>query len=131
MADKGLDLSGVWRCAYWFPSNDWIGDDVSEYRMKAYPKGDTIVFESEPNDEGSYMLVRLKIEDGIATGSWHETTSPTGSFKGAMYSGYGQLIVNIETNSMEGKWAGAGYDRKLKMMRIYDGIWTMNREREA
>lgn len=128
---KQLDLTGIWRCAYWFPSNNWTGDDESSYDMKAHVQGDDVVFESLPNEEGSYMLVRLKLEsDNVVTGSWHETTSPTGEFKGAMYSGYGQLIADPETNTMEGKWAGAGFDRKLKTMRIYNGIWTIARERD-
>jgi hypothetical protein len=93
--------------------------------MKSYQDGDTLVLESVPNDEGSYMLVRLIIVDDVAVGNWHETTSPTGEFKGAIYSGSGQLTVDPKTHFMEGKWAGAGYDHKLKKMRIYSGNWEI------
>lgn len=120
------ELAGrEWRCTYWFPSNKIVGDEPSEYRMRSYTDGNVLVLQSLPNAEQSYMLVRLTIENNIATGSWHETTSPTGEFKGALYSGTGQLIVNPETFYMEGKWAGAGYDRKLKKMRIYNGNWEI------
>ena len=73
------------------------------------------------------MLVRLVLDEaaGLATGNWHETTSPNGEFKGALYSGAGQLVVNPKTYSMEGKWAGAGYSRKLSRMQIYSGNWEI------
>lgn len=126
-----LPLDASWRCSYWFPSNKFVGEEESRYRMQAKADGDDTVFESLPNDEKSYMFVRLHIEDGIATGTWHETTSPTGEFKGAQYSGAGQLVVDAETGGMEGQWAGAGYDHKLKEMRVYSGRWEIVPEQRA
>jgi hypothetical protein len=119
------DLLGMWRCTYWYPSNTVVSDEPSEYDMKSYKDGDNLVLESVPNEEKSYMLVRLKITDDLATGNWHETTSPTGEFKGAQYSGTGQLTISPETHYMEGKWVGAGYDHKLKKIRIYSGNWEI------
>ncbi len=119
------DFSGRWHCTYWFPSNTFVGDEPSEYDMVAHQDGATLVLESEPNDSNAYMFIRLTIEEGVATGTWHETTSPTGEFKGAQYSGSGQLIIDPKTHFMEGKWAGAGYDHRLKKMRIYTGSWEI------
>jgi hypothetical protein len=111
---------------YWFPSNDSDGEEPSEYDMKAYWKGEnTLILESIPNTEGSYMLIRLKIEADVATGNWYESTSPGGVYKGAQYSGAGQLMVDPETYRMDGMWAGAGYDHKLDKMRIYTGRWEI------
>jgi len=128
---KVSDFSGLWRCVYWFPSNRFVGEEPSEYQMESHQDGDTLVMESVPNEEGSYMLVRLKLDGEIATGNWHETTSPTGEFKGATYSGAGQLTIDPKTHYMEGKWAGAGYDHKLKKMRIYSGNWEISPVRES
>jgi len=122
---QAMETSKLWRCAYWYPSNKRVGEDVSEYRMKSYEDDDTLVLESLPTEDGSYMLVRLTIEDDIAIGTWHETTSPTGDFKGAQYSGSGQLLVDPKTYYMEGKWAGAGFDHKLQKMRVYNGNWVI------
>jgi hypothetical protein len=120
------DFSGLWRCVYWYPSNTHGGDDPSEYTMQAYRHGNHLILESLPNEEKSYMLVRLKIaDDDIVTGNWHETTSPTGEFKGAHYSGAGQLIMDPETHQMKGKWAGAGIDRATSEMEIYSGNWEI------
>jgi len=125
MAVKRQDLPQRWHSVYWFPSNKFVGEEPSEYDLKSYWDGDMLVLESVPNEGHSYMLIRLKIEDDVAIGNWYETTSPAGEFKSAQYSGSGQLIVNPETYSMEGKWAGAGYDHKLKQMRVYTGNWEI------
>lgn len=120
------DFPTRWRCVYWFPSNKFVGDQSSEYTMESHWDGDTLVLESLPNEEDAHMVVRLLLDGEIAAGDWHETTSPTGEFKGAKYSGAGQLVVSAETHFMEGKWAGAGYDRKLKKTRIYCGNWEIS-----
>lgn len=130
MAKDSNDFSGTWHATYWYPSNEHVGDDPSEYDMKAHVSGKTVVLQSLPNEEKSYMLVHLTIDDGVATGTWHETTSPTGAFKGARYSGAGQLVVH-ENGNMEGKWAGAGYDHKLGEMRVYSGNWEIVRRSDA
>ncbi|HSX42643.1 MAG TPA: hypothetical protein VLF59_00985 [Candidatus Saccharimonadales bacterium] len=119
------DFPTFWRSTYWFPSNKVVSDEPSTYNMKSYLKGDELVLESLPNEEGSYMLIRLKVDNGVAVGDWHETTSPTGEFEGAQYSGSGQLVISPDTYYMEGMWVGAGYDRKLKQMRIYSGNWQI------
>ncbi len=119
------DYKGAWKCTHWYPSNDRGADDFDEHEMKSYWDGDTLVLESVPDDSKSYFFVRLTIDDDIATGSWHETATEQSEYKGANYSGYGQLTVDPKTLLMEGKWAGAGLDRKLSKMRIYTGSWEI------
>jgi hypothetical protein len=130
MMVKTNDTTELWRCVYWFPSNKYAGDEPSEYTMKGRRVGNTLVLESMPNDINAYMFVRLTIDGEVATGNWHETTSPDGEFKGALYSGAGQLVVNPNTQLMEGKWAGAGYDHDLRKMRVYTGAWQISPIRE-
>lgn len=125
MAADLNSFSGLWRCVYWYPSNTHDGDDPSEYTMQAYRHADNLILESLPNEEKSYMLVRLKLAGDVATGNWHETTSPTGEFKGALYSGAGQLLIDPETYAMEGQWAGAGFDHEHNKMEIYSGRWEI------
>lgn len=125
MAEKRSSLPEKWRSVYWFPSNKFVGDEPSEYEMVGVLNDGTLILESLPNDEHSYMLIRLKLDNNIAIGNWYETTSPTGEFASAQYNGSGQLIVDPETYTMEGKWAGAGYDHKLKQMRVYIGNWEI------
>lgn len=124
------DLSGTWYCWHWYPSKDDTGEDMTKNRMRAHRKGRDLVLESEPNDEGSYMFVRLSIDDTLATGTWHETASPTGDFQSATYSGAGQLLISEDGQEMEGQWAGIGYDHKAHKSRIYTGRWKLARQDE-
>jgi hypothetical protein len=127
-AQQDDTFSGTWNCWHWYPSKDDAGEDTTKNRMKAYQKGRDVVFESEPNEEGSYMFVRLSIDGDVATGTWYETSSADGTFEGAMYSGAGQLIVDADKKHMEGLWAGMGYDHAADKKRIYTGRWKLSRE---
>jgi hypothetical protein len=120
-------FSGTWFAKVTYPSKDDNGEDITNNRMEAQKIGNEIVFTSEPNDEGSHMVIRLSLDGDIATGTWHETTSPTGQFAGTMYSGAGQLLVTENGNRMEGQWAGAGIDRTQQKPNIYTGTWKLSR----
>lgn len=117
-----------WKLTYWYPSNNHSGEDTSEYVMLRHEAGKAWVFESEPNNERSYMFARV-LDDGdsLYAGTWYETTSPTGEFKGAQYSGAGQLLLNEAGDKLEGMWAGAGYDHDKKEMKVYSGKWVIER----
>lgn len=125
MAQKD-DFPTKWSFTHWYPSNNFVGDESCTHEMRGHEDGDDLVLESIPDKTKSYMFVRLHIgPDNVATGSWHEATIKESDYKGANYSGSGQLIMNPETYYMEGKWAGAGYDHKLETMRIYTGNWEI------
>lgn len=124
---KQSDLSGLWHFCYWYPSNNHEGDDPSEYEMRAIQKGKDVVLESLPNDIDAYMLVRLHLDDDVATGTWHETTSPHGEFKGMSYSGAGQLLLDAQKKRLEGNWAGIGLDRATGKAKMYTGRWEITR----
>jgi hypothetical protein len=125
MTIQDATLSGTWRCTHWYPSKDDASEDITENEMHAHKDGDDLVFESMPNAEGSYMFVRLTVRGDIATGSWHETTSPEGDFQSANYSGAGELLIDQEGKHMEGQWAGAGFDHAQNKQRIYTGKWQL------
>lgn len=122
------DFSGTWHFCYWYPSNNHDGEDPSEYDMRAVQKGKDLILESLPNDIDAYMLVRLRLDDGVATGTWHETTSPRGEFKGMSYSGAGQLLVDADAKQLQGNWAGIGIDRGSGRAKMYTGRWEMTRD---
>lgn len=126
---KGLmlkeDMPKRWKLTHWYPSSQDDREESDEHEVQAYWNGDTVVMESLPKADGSYVLTRLLIQNGVAAGSWHETASLLGENKGAQYSGAGQLTIDPETYRMEGLWAGAGYDHTLKKIRIYTGRWEI------
>jgi hypothetical protein len=118
-------FSGIWSCSYMYPSQKHAGEDVSEHYVNVYNKGQTLVFESIPNIEESYLLVRLTINGELATGIWQETTSPTGAYKGAVYEGAVQLIIDKGKKRMDG--VGVGPTLKDGKTTIYPSKWEMRR----
>ena len=126
--DKLAEFLGSWKCRVWYPSKDDDGEEVTENRMVANADGQEIVLTSEPNEEGSYMVIRLEaIDDNVITARWHETTSPTGKYAGAMYSGAGQFLADDDKRHLEGLHVGVGFDHKLNKLRIYPGRWELDR----
>ena len=100
---------------------------VTKNRMTAHQMGHELILESTEDDSDSYMLIRLTIDESLATGVWHETVTRSGETKGKMYSGAGQLIISDDRNRIEGEWAGLGFDHKLNKSRIYTGHWELAR----
>ena len=128
MADQEFKtFSGSWFVKVTYPNSDDSGIDTTLNRMEAQKIGKEIVFTSEPNSEGSHMVIRLAVDDNIATGTWHETTSPSGPYAGAMYSGAGQLLVSEDGSEMDGQWAGAGIDHTQNKPNVYVGTWKLSR----
>lgn len=121
------DFSGVWHSCYWYPSNDHDGEDTSEYEVNVHQEGNQLVLQSQPTESGAYILIRLTVDDGLATGTWHETTAPQGSFEGMIYSGAMQLLVSEDGNKMTGKWVGVGRDHQKDAADIYTGRWELTR----
>lgn len=119
------DMPKKWKLTHWYPSNNHDGEDSDEHEMTSYWHEATLVLESLPQDNGSYLLARLHLQDNVATGNWYENASVEGEYKGAQYSGAGQLIVDPKTHRMEGLWAGAGYNHELEKMQIYTGRWEV------
>jgi len=127
-------FTGEWRCRYWHPSNTHNGNDVSEYQLKASQQDNRLTMTSLPTDDGSYMTVKLTIEDGLATGAWQESTAPLGEFKGIVYSGATQLIISADGQRMDGKWVGIGREELedgTYEPQIYTGKWELVHEPHA
>ena len=123
-------LSGIWQCKHWYPTKDDSAQETSTHTMRAHQHGNTLVLQSLPDGEDSYLLVHLTIDGNVAMGSWHETSREDGEFEGAEYSGAGQLILNEGRNKMEGMWSGAGFDHKLNRLRVYTDKWEIARTSE-
>jgi hypothetical protein len=123
-------FAGIWFAQVSYPAMDDRSEETTKNRMVAHQQGNEVVFTSVQNQEGSYMVIRMSIADNTATGTWHETTSPTGKFGGAMYSGAGQLVIDDDAQCIQGQWAGMGLDRTENKPRVYTGRWKLTRGEE-
>ena len=122
------NFDGIWHSTYWFPSNKHSGEETSEYDVTVSRDGEQLVLQSQPTENGAYILIRLSIDDDVATGTWHETTAPEGDFKGMVYSGAMQLLISKDGQTMEGKWVGIGRDYERNRPDIYTGRWLLEKK---
>lgn len=123
------DNEETWLLTHWYPSKDDKREEKSEHKVRAHRAGRSLVFEGVPSEDGSYMFARVveNENEGVYSGTWYESSDPHGPFGGAQYSGAGQLMMNKSGDKLSGMWAGAGYDREAKEMRIYSGKWELKK----
>jgi hypothetical protein len=124
-SQKQSEYAGIWHSAYWYPSNRNKGEDISEHYAEAHQRGNKLTIQSLRTQDGSYMIINLTLDGDLATGTWQEHTSPTGEFKGAIYSGAMQLLISEDKNRMEGRWVGVGQEKGKRY--IYGGRWELVR----
>ena len=118
MAEK--EFSGIWRSHYRYPSSSRNADFVDEHLVRVHQYDKQLIIESIPEQtKKSYLMVHLTLQKGIATGTWQEETEPNGYYKGAVYYGAIQLIIDPDKKHMHGKWLGFG-----KEMEVEVGPWT-------
>lgn len=120
MTAEGHDnkLRGIWRSVYRYPSSGRGKEFTSEHLVQMYRKGQNLILESLPDNNESYLLLRLSLEDNIATGTWEDSTDPNGYYKGATYHGAVQLVIDADQKHMKGKWVGVG-----KNLEVNTGPW--------
>lgn len=121
------DFSGLWTVRHVYPGYLDNKEESTEFMVKATHKGADVVFESTSKEKDDYMLVRLKIDGILATGTWQEKTPSHGRYEGMEYSGAGQLLISDDGKSMQGMWAGIGLDRNNNKPKIYTGEWELKK----
>jgi hypothetical protein len=115
MATDDYDFSGVWRSEYTYTSDRrGPGEYTSAHNMMAQRRGNKIVFQSLPESDGSFMLVRLRLDGRIASGGWEETSSATGPFKGTRFYGALMLVLDEDGKAFRGMWLGVGKKMYVK-----------------
>lgn len=121
MAQHNL-FSGIWRSHYTYTSSSQAGELENEHFVQAFQRGNKLVLESVPGAK-SYLVLRLSIDDNenVATGIWQESTEQDGRYKGAVYHGAIQLIINDDKKQLAGKWLGYGKEREVNV-----GPWQLS-----
>lgn len=113
-------FSGVWKSSYKFYDKARDTSFWSQHLLRARRRGDTLVFESIPEANESYMLVRLHLDHNLATGSWREETSKEGYYEGLTYIGATQFVISEDATHLVGKYIVYGRYKTLN-----DGPWEL------
>lgn len=116
------NLSGLWRSHYRYPSSSRDGEFEYEHKVRMHQEGSRLVAESVPDDSKSYVVIKLSLQDNVATGTWQEQTEQDGHYKGAIYYGAINLLLDEDTNHLSGKWVGFGKDGEVNT-----GPWELER----
>lgn len=122
VAGSGSDrLTGIWHSRYVYQSSGRGGDFEGEHYVVFRRQAGRLVGQSLPHSMDSRLRLDLSVDGSIATGTWSERTSPTGYYKGTVYHGTIQLLIDPMCRNMSGKWLGFG-----KNFRVNDGEWELN-----
>ena len=119
--DNDYDFSGVWRSVFIYESDRrGPGKYVSNHDLMAQRRGNKIVFQSLPEENGSFMLIRLRLDGRIASGGWEESSATDGPFDGARFYGAAQFVLDEDGKAFRGMWLGVG-----KHMYVKAGKWEV------
>lgn len=119
-------LSGIWRSRYVYPSTSRGGDFTGDHFVVFRQRQNRLVGESLPHSTGSQIRLDLVLEPPVATGSWRESTSPAGYYKGTTYHGTLQMVIDPSGHSMRGMWLGFSRDFKIN-----SGRWDLTLENNS
>ncbi|TDP96591.1 hypothetical protein [Labedaea rhizosphaerae] len=82
--------------------------------------GSRLLAESVPADNGSVLALDLTVNGTVATGTWSERTATDGYYRGAVYHGAIQLVIDPMGKAMSGKWIG--FDRQFN---VNSDVWEL------
>lgn len=120
------DLQGIWRSRYVYRSDSRDKEFVGEHYVVLHQDTCDLRAESLPNNEGSQLKLQLSTDRSVVTGTWTERTSMTGHYRGAVYHGTLQMVLDPMGRSMTGKWLGFGKDFTINV-----GDWSLTKVEDS
>ena len=115
-------FAGVWHSRYVYYSDGRQQEFEGEHYVVLNHQGNRVHGQSLPNSLNSLLTLEFTVDGSVLTGTWMERTSPTGYYKGAVYHGAIQLLVDPTGRSMSGRWLG--FDKKST---VKSGEWELTR----
>jgi hypothetical protein len=113
-------LAGIWLSRYYYRSEGRNEEFVGKHYVVLRQHKNRLTAQSLAHTTGSTMALDLIIDASVVTGTWRETTSPTGYYRGAVYHGTMQMVVDPSGRRMYGMWLG--FSRKFS---INSGRWEL------
>lgn len=118
--DGSQRLAGIWLSRYYYRSEGRDEEFIGKHYVVLRQQRNRLTAQSLPHTTGSRMTLDLITDASVVTGTWRETTSPTGYYRGAEYHGTIQMVVDPSGRRMHGMWLG--FSRKFS---INSGRWEL------
>jgi hypothetical protein len=115
------ELVGLWDSSYSFYSTGRNAEFHHSHQIGLRAEHGKLIGRSVSTHTGTIEL-ELTTDGLLITGSWAEYTSPTGYYRGAVYHGILQLVLDPTGRTMAGQWLGPD-----KHFVINAGPWTLTR----
>lgn len=112
------ELSGTWDSKYTYSGGE------GHHRVKLHDPNGSISVESLPNEERSKLSMEQTRDESALSGTWRESTSPMGEYKGAVFDGFVAFILDATGTKADGQWIGYNRDRT----KINTGNWILEKE---
>lgn len=119
-SESSQRLAGIWLSRYYYRSEGRGEEFVGKHYLVLRQQKNRLIAQSLPHTTGSAMTLDLISDSSVVTGTWRETTSPTGYYRGAVYHGTMQMVVDPSGRRMHGMWLG--FSRKFS---INSGRWEL------
>jgi transcriptional regulator with XRE-family HTH domain len=115
-------LAGIWRSRYEYESssrgNRWF---YSQHYGLLLHRGIFLQFRSFPGTADGRIVMDMDLNGAAVTGKWTEQTDQDGHYRGSLYHGAIQMLVDPTLHRMEGKWVGFGRDYDVNV-----GAWRLD-----
>lgn len=114
-------LTGIWRSRYEYVSSSRENQTfASQHYVVILHHGARLQLRSLPETAPGRVLMELTVNGQVVTGTWSEETNPGGYYKGSVYHGAIQMLLDPTGHRMSGKWVGFGRNFDLNT-----GPWTL------
>ena len=119
-------MSGEWLSKYSYTSGTKGEAVTSEHTIIFKAENPYLVGRSLPQADGSSVVLQLlhDPENRVLTGTWRETTSLAGKYKGVTFHGALQFLLDEDGHKAAGAWVGYNSTHT----HINSGEWSLEKK---
>lgn len=114
-------LTGIWLSHYEYVSSGRGGKTfTNDHYCLVLHRGARMQVRSLPGTAKGRVMMDLTLNGQVITGTWSEQTDPDGYYRGSVYHGAIQMLLDPTGHRMTGKWVGFGRDYDVNT-----GPWSL------
>lgn len=119
-AESYAGYSGIWLSDYEYRSSGRDETFHGKHYVMLLQRASRLMVRSLPASP-SMLSMDLDVNGKVITGTWAESTNPSGYYRGAVYTGALQLLEQA-ADHLSGMWVGFG-----KETEVNTGAWSLSR----